>query len=280
MNIKQLRRLFNSELSHIYPKTEVESFFYILAEDILGLKKVDIALKLNDNIEIPQKFHTALNDLIDQKPIQYILEKTEFYGLDFYVNNNVLIPRPETEELVDWIINDQKNNSNINVLDIGTGSGCIAISLAKNLINSNVTAIDISDKALNVAKKNSLKNNVTVEFIKDNILDSKFISKTVFDVIVSNPPYVRNLEKVEIQDNVLNNEPHLALFVEDNNPLVFYNSIADFAMKNLPKNGVLYLEINQYLGKETINLLKNKGFKNIILKKDIYNNERMIKAYY
>lgn len=279
MTIKQIKRVFTSELSSIYPVTEIDSFFNILSEEYLGLNRVDLALKFNDNIKIPKKFHDALNDLVDQKPIQYILNKTTFYGLDFIVNIDVLIPRPETEELVDWIINDNKSIKNLNILDIGTGSGCIAISLAKNLDKSNVTALDISKQAIKTANKNADNNKVFIDFIEEDILNSNYQFTNKLDVIVSNPPYVRDLEKQEINDNVLKNEPHLALFVSDENPLLFYNAIADFSLKNLKENGILYFEINQYLGKETVDLLKIKGFKNIILKKDIFNNDRMIKAY-
>ena len=279
MTIKQLKRVFTSELNHLYPQTEIDSFFYILSEKILSLKRFDIALKLNEEIAIPQKFHDALNKLTQQKPIQYILGKTEFYGLNFKVNSNVLIPRPETEELVDWIIQDCTNTTqNKKIIDIGTGSGCIAISLAKNVKNSDVTALDVSEKALEIAKYNAQNNDVKVSFILDDILSLKSQNFEKFDVIVSNPPYVRNLEKEEINDNVLKNEPHLALFVEDNDALIFYNAIADFALKNLTKNGQLYLEINQYLGKETVALLENKGFLKIELKQDIFKNDRMIKA--
>ena len=280
MTIKQLKRVFHSEISHLYPQTEVDSFFYLLAEEFLLLNRVDVALKLNEEISIPQKFHDALNDLIQQKPIQYILGETEFYGLDFKVNKDVLIPRPETEELVDWIIKDYQNTNYLKILDIGTGSGCIAISLAKNIPNSKVTALDVSEKALETAKLNAQNNSVEIQFILDDILDTQSKKFEKQNIIVSNPPYVRNLEKEEINDNVLKNEPHLALFVKDDNALVFYNAIADFALKNLTNNGVLYFEINQYLGKETVELLISKGFKNVELKKDIFNNDRMIKAFH
>jgi len=283
MTIKELKRVFTSELSAIYPNTEINSLFYIVCEEYLGLNRAEIALTFNDEIEIPETIHQVINQLTEQKPIQYIIGKTEFYGLEFIVNNSVLIPRPETEELVSWIINDIKNNypsKKTNILDIGTGSGCIAISLAANLsANHHVTALDISDKAIKIAKKNATNNNTKVRFIKDDALNLKSeIINRKFDVIVSNPPYVRNLEKAEIQDNVLKNEPHLALFVDDENPLLFYDAISKFALKNLNQNGFIYFEINQYLAKETIDLLKNKGFKNIKLKKDIFKNDRMIKA--
>ena len=211
--------------------------------------------------------------------MQYILGTTSFYDLEFEVNNDVLIPRPETEELVAWILSNieiTKSANKLKILDIGTGSGCIAISLAKNISNSEVFAIDVSEKALAVAQKNASTNEVKVIFIEENILNTESLHQT-FDVIVSNPPYVRNLEKQEIHKNVLDYEPHLALFVEDDDDaLLFYRKIAHLAQKNLSENGQLYFEINQYLGKQMIELLQEKGFKNIELKKDIYGNDRMI----
>jgi release factor glutamine methyltransferase len=225
-----------------------------------------------------------------EKPLQYIVGETEFYGLPFLVNENTLIPRPETEELVELIIksyNLQPTTYNPKILDIGTGSGCIAISLAKNITNSQVFAIDVSEKALTTAKKNAEINEVTINFIQADILkvddlenlsnsNSKLPSQ--YDVIVSNPPYVRNLEKSEIKPNVLEYEPHLALFVDDSDALLFYRKIAELAKKNLKENGKLYFEINQYLGKETVELLENLGFNDVVLKKDIYGNDRIIQC--
>ena len=288
MNILQLKRLFHSELKNIFPQTEIQSFFYLLSDAFLGLKKVDIALEPDFKISISKekKFNSALAKLKQEIPIQYIIGETEFYGLPFFVDNNVLIPRPETEELVDWIINDtqserlkvKSNSTNgLNILDIGTGSGCIAISLAKNISTAKVWALDISEKALEIANKNAKLNHVNVQFLNKNILTIKNLP-VKFDIIVSNPPYVREIEKGEIKNNVLAYEPHLALFVKDEVPLLFYDKIADFAMNNLNENGTLYFEINQYLSKETIELLQKKGFQNIELKKDIFNNDRMIKA--
>jgi len=208
------------------------------------------------------------------------LGKTSFYGLEFEVNSNVLIPRPETEELVDWIIRSTKyevRGTKLKVLDIGTGSGCIAISLAKNIPNAEVFAIDVSEKALATAQKNAESNQVNVTFLEKNILEIYDLEQH-FDIIVSNPPYVRELEKQEIKKNVLDNEPHLALFVDDNDALIFYRKIAELAMKNLSPNGQLFFEINQYLGKEMIDLLEKMGFKNVELRKDIYGNDRMVKG--
>jgi release factor glutamine methyltransferase len=192
----------------------------------------------------------------------------------------VLIPRPETEQLVDWIIQDvklQKIDKPIRILDIGTGSGCIAISLAKNLNNAEIWALDVSIDALEIAKKNALLNEVAIHFVEGDILNLKNFNFK-FDIIVSNPPYVREKEKVEIHRNVLDYDPRVALFVKDDNPLLFYDAIADLTKNSLKKEGCLYLEINQYLGKESVDLLIKKGYKSIELKKDFLDNNRMIKA--
>tara|TARA_R110001583_G_scaffold145635_2_gene297625 strand:- start:61035 stop:61898 length:864 start_codon:yes stop_codon:yes gene_type:complete len=279
MNIQKFKKQFFSELANIYPTTEIQSFFNILIEYKLNLGRIDVALQPDLNIsEADLSFlQKAKNDLKNHIPIQYIIGETEFYGLKFFVNEHVLIPRPETEELVDWIVKDYKDKKNIKILDIGTGSGCIAISLAKNLPNAAIFALDISSEALKTAKQNAKTNNVKIHFIETDILNTTTLS-TTFDVIVSNPPYVRELEKEQMQQNVLDHEPNLALFVKDNNPLLFYNKISDLAKTHLLKNGNLYFEINQYLGNETVALLKLKGFKNIELKKDIYEVDRMVKC--
>ena len=279
MKIQQFKKYFFSELSDHYPKTEIQSFFNLLVEYQLNLSRAEVILQTSLEIkEFDLSFlQHSLSKLKSHIPIQYILGKTEFYGMDFNVNKHVLIPRPETEELVDWIVNDFQENRNIKILDIGTGSGCIAISIAKNLPNAEVFAIDVSTEALQVAQKNMSLNNVDIHFIKADIL---FLNKLPysFDIIVSNPPYVREIEKEKMQKNVFENEPHLALFVKDNNPLIFYDRISDLAKNQLTKNGILYFEINQYLGEKTAALLKAKGFKNIELKKDFFNNVRMIRA--
>ena len=279
IKIRDYRSHFLTILSSIYDEMEAENFFYLILENKKKLKRIDLALNsdlifLNDEI---QNWNLILEQLKKEIPIQYILGTTSFCGLEFLVNENVLIPRPETEELVDWILKETAQLQYNKILDIGTGSGCIAISLAKNLTNTQVFALDISGKAIETAKKNAEINVVDVFFINCNILETDDLNQK-FDLIVSNPPYVRNLEKAEIQKNVLNNEPHLALFVEDNDALIFYRKIAELAIKNLNLNGKLFFEINQYLAIETINLLKDSGFNNIELRKDIYGNDRMIMA--
>ena len=284
MKLTNYKSKFLQELSPIYDEMETASFFYLIMEHLHQLKRIDLAL--NPETEISEsdveKWSAILSALKIEKPIQYLLGKTEFYGLKFKVNENVLIPRPETEELVDLIIDESQKAKveSLKILDIGTGSGCIAISLAKNIPNAEVFAIDISKEALETAKENAKINEVKVNFIQQNILQINDLTLdlelSTFDVIVSNPPYVRMLEKEEIKPNVLEYEPHLALFVEDNDALLFYRKIAQLAKENLSEDGKLYFEINQYLGKETVELLDNLGFKNIQLVKDIYDNDRMI----
>ena len=247
MQVKQYRSQFIQELSSIYDAAEAESFFYLILETKKQLKRIDLALQpdLTFTEEEIQDWNLILEQLKKEIPLQYLLGKTQFYGLEFEVNENVLIPRQETEELVDWIIESQKpgvRSQKLSILDIGTGSGCIAISLAKNIPNAQVFAIDVSEKALATAQKNVVNNQVEVYFIKTDILKTEDLERlpaadfqlpTQFDIIVSNPPYVRNLEKEEIRKNVLDYEPHLALFVEDDNALVFYRKIAELAQKNL-----------------------------------------------
>ena len=283
MLLKKYKTHFFNSLKNIQDEQEIESFFFILTEYLHDLKRVDLAL--NPNFEISEeeveKWNVILTELQQEKPIQHITGEAWFYGLRFEVNENTLIPRPETEELVEFILKETSNfqlpASSLNILDIGTGTGCIPISLKANLPQANFSAIDVSEQALEVAKRNAASNKAEINFIQANILEVLDLNQN-FDIIVSNPPYVRNLEKQEIKKNVLDYEPHLALFVEDTDALLFYRKIAQLALKNLSPNGLLFFEINQYLGKETVELLENLGFKNIELKKDIYGNDRMIKC--
>lgn len=296
MLLKQYKDHFFNSLKNSQDEQEVESFFFILTEYLHNLKRVDVALYPNFEISEHdlEKWNAILAQLQQEKPIQYITGEAWFYGSRFEVNENTLIPRPETEELVAWILNSPITHhpKPITILDIGTGTGCIPIALKANLSQANVSAIDVSEKAIEVATRNAELNNVAINFIQANILEVEDLSQipnsklptpnsqlsTNFDVIVSNPPYVRNLEKQEIKKNVLQYEPHLALFVEDTDALLFYRKIAQLALKSLSPNGLLFFEINQYLGKETVELLQNLGFKNIELKKDIYGNDRMIRC--
>ncbi len=281
MKIKYFKTLFIEELSPFFDVLEIEQFYYLVLRKIHNLKRIDIALNPESEANECEigLWKSILEQLKNQEPIQYILGETSFSGLQFEVNKHTLIPRPETEELVELICNRNKSNEKVTILDIGTGSGCIAISLAKIKPNFEVHALDVSEEALLIATKNSKLNNVKVQFSKKDILKTNFLNQN-FDIIVSNPPYVRNLEKENMSKNVLDFEPHLALFVSDNNPLLYYEKIAEIARKNLNKNGQLYFEINQYLAKETEEMLSKMNFKNIEVFKDIYNNDRMIAANY
>jgi release factor glutamine methyltransferase len=292
ITLKAYKKIFSEALKDIFPTTEIDTFFLFLIDEYLGFKRIDLVLKLDFVIDENKKniFDKALERLKNHEPIQYILGKTEFFGLPFLVDKNTLIPRPETEELVAWIIEeiknqDKKSAKKIKILDIGTGSGCIPISLSKNINFAKISAIDISKGALKIAIKNAEINQVSITFFELDVLKTTHLnlfsektSQIYFDVIVSNPPYVRELEKSAMNKNVLENEPHKALFVSDENPLIFYEKITDLALQHLSKNGLLFFEINQYLGKETVAMISKKGFKNIELKKDIFGNDRMIKA--
>ena len=292
MIVKQYRNYFNETLKTIYPITEIDSFFFLLLEEYLGFRRVDIVLKSDFKItqETLNLLQSATKQLEQEVPLQYVIGKTEFYGLPFVVNKHVLIPRPETEELVAWVVSESSRFKTFNtstkqttetkqlkILDIGTGSGCIPISLKKQLPFAKISAIDISKEALTVAKKNAVLNNVDIHFILQDILKTVALDQH-YDIIISNPPYVRELEKKELKNNVLKNEPHVALFVENDNPLIFYAKIAELAKKYLNKNGLLFFEINQYLGTETIDLVNKKGLKNIQLKKDMFGNDRIVVA--
>ena len=279
MKLKDIQNTFHQALDALYQIEEVDSFFYILIETYDKVTRLQLAMDLDLETQNEVLILDALELLKQQKPIQYILGETEFYGLPFKVNEATLIPRPETEELVSWVLKYAPENESLNILDIGTGSGCIAVSIAKHLPNAKVFALDISAEALKMAKQNAELNAVDVTFINQDILsvnDSGLAIALKFDIVVSNPPYVRNLEKELMQANVLENEPHLALFVEDENPLKFYKAITEFAVKNLNKNGALFFEINEYLGNEMIQLLKRNQFEDIHLKQDMFRKDRMI----
>lgn len=286
MTLKSLKTFFKNSLLDYYQETEIGSFFDILTRHVLGKNRVEVALSLDVEVSKTdiEKFNDAIERLKNHEPIQYITGETEFYGLPFKVNPSVLIPRPETEELVKWIINDLPKNrqtasQSLNILDIGTGSACIAVSIAKNLTNSKVFALDISAEALNVAQTNAKQNDVNIDFIQTDILNCNLEFENLkFDIIVSNPPYVRDQEKHLIKENVLNHEPHLALFVKDDDPLLFYRKIIQLAATILKPKGQLYFEINEYLGEEMVKLFNAEGFKNVELKQDIFNKNRMVKA--
>lgn len=301
--ICDVARFFRNELRDIYEKDELETFIAYCFKEYLNISRTDLVLRGNDTMSESDllKFHLAIKDLKQYRPIQYILGKADFYGLKLIVNEHVLIPRPETEELVDLIIKSLQLKvfslqlPEISILDIGTGSGCIAIALKKNIPQAVVYATDVSEKALEVAKTNADSNKVDIEFILDDILKSTVRLRSpqailnprfgfahrkhsTFDLLVSNPPYISISEKQQMQKNVLDYEPHLALFVNNDDPLLFYKAIADFALKHLKSEGQLYFEINEHFGVEAKQMLESKGFKNVELVKDFHNKNRILKA--
>ena len=271
--VSNILSYFREELSAVADEREITSWYYIYMQYLLVYNRSDCIINSNQVLNKSQlsKIKQIVAELKTHKPIQYILGKTGFYGLKLKVNEHTLIPRPETEQLVDWIL---KENF-VAALDIGTGSGCIPIALAKNT-DAKVLAIDVSEDALLIAEENAKNNEVEIDFIHQDILQTNYLQKV--DLIVSNPPYVLESEKEKIQENVLDYEPELALFVEDKNPLIFYKKIASLAINFLNENGKLFFEINAKFGKETIEMLADIGFVNIELKKDMNDKDRMIKA--
>ncbi|MAX68613.1 MAG: protein-(glutamine-N5) methyltransferase, release factor-specific [Flavobacteriales bacterium] len=267
---------FLNELLDFYDENELKSIMYISIDFHLGLTKSGTILQSERILKDEEilVFINIVDRLQKMEPIQYIISETKFYGLSFHTMKGILVPRPETEELVDWIIKDNKESEK-KYLDIGTGSGCIIISLAKNL-KGMFDAIDISKKSIRISEENSIKNKVNINLKQKDILHSEL--KGEWDIIVSNPPYVLRSEKKVMNKNVLNWEPETALFVEDTDPLLFYEEISKKALTVLSKNGYLYFEINENFGNETIKLLEEIGFVNIELKKDINGKDRMIKA--
>jgi release factor glutamine methyltransferase len=278
--ISDIRKYYQQQLADLYDEKEISSLLYLLFETYAGLTKAQILIEPETPITESQllKINFAVKDLKNYKPIQYIIGKTEFYGLEFKVGPDVLIPRPETEELVELIIKDSKFVFPNTILDIGTGSGCIAISLKKHLQKAKVTGLDISAGALNVAKTNAIYNNVLIDFKLLDFTDFGQLKKMKsYDVIVSNPPYVRNSEKKLMKKNVLHYEPETALFVNDDDPLIFYKAIALFADRNLNRKGTIYCEINEYLAQSTAELFYHGGFSNVEVINDMNGKERFLK---
>ena len=271
--VSNILPFFKKELLGFAEKREIISWVYITINHLLGYNRSDCIINANQELSsgIVTELHQIIKDLKINKPLQYILGKTEFYGLEFKVNKHTLIPRPETEELVDWILQEDFESA----LDIGTGSGCISISLAKNS-STKISAMDVSVEALKIAKENSRDNQVIIDFIQEDIL--KLDTLPEVDLIVSNPPYVLNSEKVKIKNNVLEFEPSMALFVEDEDPLLFYKKISELAFISLNDNGKLFFEINEQFGNEIISMLSQIGFVDIELKKDANGKDRMIKS--
>jgi release factor glutamine methyltransferase len=274
----ELLRKVSEKLEAVYDKQEAQSMAFLLLENLFLLSRSQILA--GEEIADPEKeklLYLYIERLLQSEPIQYIIGHTEFYGNQFEVNPSVLIPRPETEELVDLVISENKNLSPLSIVDIGTGSGCIPISLKKALPLAEVFAVDISDKALVTAKRNASLNKVEITFLEKNILlpESSLPSATI---IVSNPPYVMEKEKKQMQKNVLGHEPHLALFVDNRDPLVFYRVITEKATKYLLPGGKLYFEINEQFGNETADLLIQAGFKEVKILKDLNGKDRIVRG--
>jgi release factor glutamine methyltransferase len=276
MEISHLEKEFIKELVHLYDETEIKVLFEMTVLHVLEINKTKFSLTKSMNLDDAEAVLIILQDLKSGRPIQHVLNEAHFYGYNFKVNEHTLIPRPETEELVEWASDTIRKSKYKTALDIGTGTGCIPITLQMLNPNIKISAIDVSKDGLKVASKNNKLFSTKVDFIQADILN--YASDIKYDVIISNPPYIRKLEKEAMHKNVLKFEPELALFVSDEDPLIFYKAITDFAVKNLNKNGALFFEINEYLSKETMDMIKHKGFNNIELKKDMQGKDRMIKA--
>jgi len=278
MNLLEAHNIVLAKLINLYEEREASNIATILTEHITGFNRTERLINKKTTVTALQeaKFNEAINRLLLHEPIQYIVSIAWFYKYPFYVNKNVLIPRPETEELVNYVIKE-KANTNPFILDIGTGSGCIAICLKKSM-DATVTGIDVSNEALLVAKKNATDLDAEIEFKQLNFLDNtQWDNIGMFDIIVSNPPYIKYHEQVDMRKNVLNYEPHLALFVENDDPLIFYRLIALFGKKHLHKNGSIWLEINETLGLETMSLMAEYGYQTNIIK-DMQGKDRILMA--
>jgi len=276
MHAEELLRSVTSRLKTVYEEREAQSLSFLILEHFFNLSKSEIlAQKSVEQNNREQEFENALTRLLSHEPIQYIIGKTVFSDLSFEVNSSVLIPRPETEELVQLIVSENKNVELLSILDIGTGSGCIAISLKKMLPSASVFALDISADALAIAKKNALRNDADVSFLHADILSPQVgIPKTT--IIVSNPPYIPEDEKSIMKNNVLNFEPHNALFVPNSNPLLFYKAIVQKAQKHLLPKGKLYFEIHESFGKQVADELLAHEFHNVNIVCDMFGKDRMV----
>lgn len=279
-NIGELSSGFKRELKEQYSLPELQNFLYLIFKNLMDLSKTDI--HISQRKEIPDHLIVKINDIINElkenKPIQYILGETEFYGCNIKINQNTLIPRPETEEMVRWILNET-DGIRCKIFDIGTGSGCIAIALAKNNISAKVFAADHSEEALKVARGNARINNTDITFFHFNVnFPETSDILDIYDIIVSNPPYVTESEKRQIKENVLKYEPYDALFVPDSDPLIFFRAILEFAQSKLQSGGNIFFEINERFGEQMVQLLEEFNYHHIILRKDINNKDRMIKG--
>jgi release factor glutamine methyltransferase len=288
MTFREAEQIYIKTLSTLYDKQEVASLAWLSISHVCKIKRYEY-LNLKDTEFPADQYESLLQILKEVKtgiPLQYVIGETEFYGLSFKVNPSVLIPRPETEELVEWILSDTRMSKispeGLKIVDIGTGSGCIPISLKFHIPEAQVYALDVSPTALDVSKQNAALNATRIHFIQDDILNpiNSELREEKFGIIVSNPPYVTEAEKQQMLPNVLDYEPHLALFVPNEDPLIFYKAVADFTIKHSDTNVSLYLEINENLGQETVTLLEQMGFKNIELRQDLSGKDRMIRSDY
>ncbi len=277
--VSLVSQMFRAELLPIYPIREIEQFIALAFEDVMHFSKTDVHMKAEAQVGITQfsMFEAIVEGLKNQEPIQYLIGHTLFYGLPIKVNPSVLIPRPETEELVHWIIKSGINNGS-KIIDLGTGSGCIALALKDHFADAQVYGVDNSIDALDVAMDNAKRNNLEISFFQFDILQQQSLGFMNFDMMVSNPPYVTFAEKGHMQPNVLDHEPHGALFVPDNDPLIYYRKITDLADGHLNKGGSLFFEINRAYGADVAQLLRDRAYIDVEIKKDFNGNDRMVKA--
>jgi release factor glutamine methyltransferase len=277
--LSEMIRTYRAELSTLYPDDEIRNIGYLVTEHLLNYSKIDFHLKDQEPIsaETAEKFFAVLKRLKNWEPVQYITGNTLFYGLSIRVDRRVLIPRPETEELVDWMVKENKDIMG-HILDIGTGSGCIAIALAANLPHVKVSACDVSGEALTLARINAGLNGCNISFFMHDLLDGSGGLPEKYRIMVSNPPYVRQEEKSLMRRNVLDFEPGRALFVPDNDPLLYYRNIALLGRKHLQDGGKLYFEINENFSEEVIRLLDNTGFYGVQVRKDLNGKARMARG--
>lgn len=283
MTITEALRGLADTLTQVYDKREAENIADIVIEKLSGLKRIDRILHKERSLSIEQEVHLSsyTTALLQHTPLQYVLQEAWFYGLPFFVNEHVLIPRPETEELVEWVITDLNKipKHTAGILDIGTGSGCIPVTLKKHIPDAIITALDVSQQALHVAKKNADNNNVIIDFLLVDVLNEEHISTLpIFDTIISNPPYIPVADKDEMSKNVLNFEPHTALFVSNEDPLLFYKTIAQFATQHLNEYGSIYVEIHEAMSEHVKKIFEETGFIKCIVRKDMQGKDRMVKA--
>ncbi len=280
MRSKQLFNSIRVKLSKIENAAEAESITYLILDDLFTVSRTDLLIDkfITDYAAHESTLNTYLQRLLKKEPVQHVIGHVEFYGRKFLVNKNVLIPRQETEELVDLILQSNKHLEDSKIVDIGTGSGIIPITLKKEMPNNQVIGIDVSTAALATAKRNALLNNADVNFIESDILSSESAYLQDAQLIISNPPYVTHAERASMDDKVLNFDPAMALFVQDEKPLIFYEIIAKKAAEYLVESGVLYFEINERFGNEVLQLLTRLNFKNVKLIKDMQGKDRFTTA--